>query len=351
MVPELFRGKKGLILAGLSAFVFLFASWTLAASLVENSLECIPDVRVAAATDPLVAPAAPPLSEGAAQLADGPLAPAAAPPVAQSEASPAQEAGNVDLAPPPAPSPAPAGPPLGPDAAQKALRLSAFPAEQFSSERLGSNPHAGKRIALTFDDGPVSGWTDKYLAVLREQRAVATFFLIGRSAQKDPRLVLDVLADGHEVGAHSYSHKKLSLLKKPAVREELWGTGTTLYEITARPVAYFRPPYGAMSPIVAKVAAELGQTIILWNVDPRDWEASRPEQIVNHVLSRVRPGSIILLHEGKRQTLEALPGLITKLRAQGYEFVTISQLFGHSLPKPEEHVVVEKPVTGSAVTR
>jgi peptidoglycan/xylan/chitin deacetylase (PgdA/CDA1 family) len=223
----------------------------------------------------------------------------------------------------------------------RALRLAAFPRQQFSAERLGGNPRAGKRIALTFDDGPVPGWTEKYLEVLREKRVPATFFFVGRSAAEEVQLVRKVAADGHEIGAHSYSHRKLTLLTKPQLEEDFWAAGTALYEITKHPIAYFRPPYGASNANVLKTARELGQTVILWNIDPRDWEAPNAETIINHVLTRVRPGAIVLLHEGKPVTYEALPALIDKLRAKGYEFVTVSQLFGFSLPE-ENRVALQE---------
>lgn len=341
MAPKRMWTRKGLALLILTVCVIIGTSWTLAASIVEHRSPASPAGTAVAAVSP---PAKPPVApvkvsppQGAPAAAGQPTVPEATYGAASPDAAP------VDLAPPPSSSPpgpeAPASSAALSEADRQALRLAAFPAQQFSALRLGGNPHAGKRVALTFDDGPVPGWTEKYLEVLREEHVPATFFFVGREVVRDPQLVRAVAAAGHEIGAHSFSHRKLTGLKKPQVEAELWDSGTALYQITNQPVAYFRPPYGASNAGVTQAAKALGLTQVLWNVDPRDWEAPGAQHIVNHVVNHVRPGAVILLHEGKPGTYDALPALIHKLRSQGYEFVTVSQLFGFQAPPAEKRIV------------
>lgn len=203
-----------------------------------------------------------------------------------------------------------------------------FPMESYSLDVLRGQSGSGKRIALTFDDGPDCDWTAKYLAILSEKNIPATFFFVGRLAAKNTDTVLAAVAAGHEIGVHSHTHRKLTGLGEAQIRQDLIDSATILNGITRQSVAYFRPPYGATNSRVTGVAHELGQTVVTWNVDPRDWETKDSREIVNRVLNQVRPGSIILLHEGKPQTLQALPTVIDRLHQEGYEFVTVSELFG-----------------------
>ncbi|MGO0123145.1 polysaccharide deacetylase family protein [Desulfothermobacter acidiphilus] len=188
----------------------------------------------------------------------------------------------------------------------------------------------GKRVALTFDDGPYPGLTEQYLAVLEAHQATATFFVIGCRAERYPHLVRDMSSKGHEVGSHSWQHACLSKVNSLGAKEDLLRTARTLESITGKPVRYFRPPYGALGPGVMEAARELDESVVLWNVDPRDWTNPGPQAIIQRVLAQVRDGSIILLHEGRPGTLQALPILIRELRQQGYELVTLSELLSSS---------------------
>lgn len=333
------KRAKRLAFVGLLTILFVSASWTLAAALVEDGIEASA-TRLALATEepPVLGTTQETSNPTEVTVPNEPSVPTSVyqvpPPGSHTVADPA----------PPPPGPADAALPPPEACTNDALRAAAFPRQQFSAERLGGNPRAGKRIALTFDDGPVAGWTEKYLEVLQEKGVLATFFFVGRSAAKEGRLVKEVAAAGHEIGTHSYSHRRLTLLTKSQLEEDFWAAGTVLYQLTQRPIAYFRPPYGATNAAVLKAAKELGQTVVLWNVDPRDWEAPNAPVIVDHVLKHVRPGAIILLHEGKPATYAALSTLIDKLQAKGYEFVTISQLFGFSMPEAEQRVVAQEPM-------
>lgn len=348
MLPRLWQGPIGrLSLVVILAFILFFASWTLAASLVEGGLVLEPKESFqAAATEQEVRvnPQDTPETGSTALLEPVPQQPAPEKtqqpePVDWPTATPEVPADHV---------------PEISELTAAELRELAFPAVQYTADLLGRNPKAEKRIALTFDDGPVPGWTEKYLEVLSEHQVPATFFLIGTYATKAPDLVQKVALAGHDIGAHSNSHKKLTQLKQEQVTAELWAAATGIFKITSQPVAYFRPPYGATDRKVIEAARELGQTVILWNVDPRDWETADAKKIANHVLNRAGPGSIILLHEGKAQTLQALPLIIEGLKAQGYELVTVSELFNYhngSEEPREEQLVVSAPTSRGMIAR
>lgn len=185
---------------------------------------------------------------------------------------------------------------------------------------------AGHRVALTFDDGPAPGWTERYLKVLAAMDTRATFFMVGSRAAANAALVQAVLAGHNEVASHSWVHANLGKVSREAARDDLNQAATTLAGITGQPVKYFRPPYGAMGPNLLAAAGDLGERTVTWSVDPRDWSNPGPPAVIKRVLANVHDGSIILLHEAHPGTLAALPELIKDLRERGYELVTVSEL-------------------------
>lgn len=188
-------------------------------------------------------------------------------------------------------------------------------------------PGAGKKIALTFDDGPSLEYTPLYLQVLRENNVHATFFLVGREIQRSPGLAAMIAAEGHDLGNHTFDHPNLKSLAHHTIRQQIARTTDILEQVTQRPVKYFRPPGGNLNQAVKDIAGEMGLQLIMWNIDPRDWERNKtPEQIVNNIMNNLRPGGIVVLHERKPQTLAALPVLIGRLREQGWEPVTLTEL-------------------------
>ncbi|MHB1418441.1 MAG: polysaccharide deacetylase family protein [Bacillota bacterium] len=189
-----------------------------------------------------------------------------------------------------------------------------------------SVPQAGKKIALTFDDGPNRHWTEAYLEVLEKEQVPATFFLIGKRAAEYPQLVLSIMNKGHDVGSHSFSHRKMGNLKHEEVQQEIAMAARTISGITSRPVHLFRPPYGSYNEDVLESAREQSSYTVTWSVDPRDWDDPGADMIVRRVVAGTRGGSIILLHEGKPQTLAALPMIIKELRGKGYKFVKMTEL-------------------------
>jgi polysaccharide deacetylase family sporulation protein PdaB len=189
-----------------------------------------------------------------------------------------------------------------------------------------ANPRASKKIALTFDDGPHPVWTEKYLHTLETFQVPATFFLVGSRIEKYPHLAAMIVKQGHEVGNHAYSHCPMDLLQGKQQKKELELTTRLLMKTTGKTVYLFRPPYGRYDDNLIAAASEINQYVITWNNDPKDWQNPGAHEIVNRVMKQVKGGSIILLHEGKKNTWEALPLLIQQLRSQGYELVTVSSL-------------------------
>jgi peptidoglycan-N-acetylglucosamine deacetylase len=190
------------------------------------------------------------------------------------------------------------------------------------AQQLGSTSQPAARIVrLTFDDGPVRTNTPRVLKVLSNYRVKATFFVIGQRARRHPGLVKREYREGHSVQNHTYTHPDLTTLGNARIRRELRATNRAI-EAAGVPRPYrFRPPQGHTNARVRGVGASLGLIQTLWNVDPHDWANPPASMICRRVVTNVRPGSIVLLHDGTgANTVEALPCIIKRLRAQGYGF-------------------------------
>ncbi len=185
----------------------------------------------------------------------------------------------------------------------------------------------GKILALTFDDGPSPGLTQEYLDALDREGVRATFFLIGRHLERNPGLAALIAARGHEVGNHTFWHRDVRFLPEAAVRREIEATSLLIARETGAKVRFFRPPGGRTSARLERLAGEAGLATVLWDVDPGDWRrGATAGEIVRKVLAGVRPGAIVLLHEGREQTLAALPLLLRELKERGWQCVTLSEL-------------------------
>lgn len=184
-------------------------------------------------------------------------------------------------------------------------------------------------VALTFDDGP-STLTPQFARMLRAEHAVGTFFMIGdRLSAGDRPLLHEELRDGDALGDHSWSHPDLPL--SGDVLSQLRDAKGLIAKLSGYTPCVFRPPYGAYDRTVLQTARSLRLATIVWDVDPRDWALPGTGAIVSTVLSEVRPGSIVLSHDGggpRGQTLAAYPAIIAALRRRGYRFVTVPQLLG-----------------------
>jgi peptidoglycan/xylan/chitin deacetylase (PgdA/CDA1 family) len=201
-------------------------------------------------------------------------------------------------------------------------------------ERGGAVAHfngpSRREVALTFDDGP-STLTLQFVRMLWAERVRATFFMLGEQLSlRDRKLLAEELRDGDALGDHSWSHPNLALSGE--VRSQLAGTKGEIESVGGYTPCVFRPPYGAFNSSVLRTAASLGLATIVWDVDPRDWALPGIGSIEATVLAQVKPGSIVLSHDGggpRAQTLAAYPHIIAALRRRGYRFVTVPQLLGY----------------------
>ena len=185
-----------------------------------------------------------------------------------------------------------------------------------------------KAVALTFDDGP-SRYTRRLLSSLERLRARATFFVIGNLAERYPRLVRRELAAGMGVASHTYSHPyQPPFDRQPHERivSEI-ERGRDVLSSLGRTPTLFRPPGGSFSPYIVETAGAYGQRVVLWSVDPRDWQAGvTAKQITRRVLGAVKPGSIVVLHDGggdQSQTAKALPAIVKGIRDRGLRLVRV----------------------------
>jgi len=202
------------------------------------------------------------------------------------------------------------------------------PAARVTYSRLNVD---GPYIAMTFDDGPSGGSTNntnRLLDLAAKKHIKLTFFLIGENAQHYPQLVQRELAEGHQVGNHSYTHPDLAKMSDDAVRAELQKTQDAIINAAGYKPVLMRPPYGALTPSQRLwIAREFGFKIILWEVDPLDWKRPITSEIVAHrILAATRPGDIILSHDIHATTVDAMPEVFDTLLAKGFKFVTVSEL-------------------------
>jgi peptidoglycan/xylan/chitin deacetylase (PgdA/CDA1 family) len=186
-------------------------------------------------------------------------------------------------------------------------------------------PVTGKLVALTFDDGPGTH-TPEVLRILREKNVKATFCVVGQQLKKDAlATALGAIGEGHRLCNHTVTHDaKLPGRSQKAIDEEIRGANRLLVERTGVKPAYYRPPAGKLGAKVEATAKDEGQQVLLWTVDTKDFQKPAPEAIIATVMANVKPGGVILLHDGggdRSTTLAALPALIDQLRSAGYEMV------------------------------
>lgn len=186
-----------------------------------------------------------------------------------------------------------------------------------------------RRIALSFDDGPVPGSTDRVLDVLSAYRTYATFFCLGSrvSARGGRSLLARITAEGHEIGSHGWTHRPLTSLTNEELRREVEETADSIESITGTRPLLFRPPGGDLSVgTLRRLAGTSARRVVLWDVDPSDWRLPARARLWEKVLADIRPGSILLLHDVHRQTAEALPILLELLAEEGYKVGTVGSL-------------------------
>ena len=190
-----------------------------------------------------------------------------------------------------------------------------------------------RKIALTFDDGPHPYKTDAVLNILEKHGVRATFFVVGENVSYYPEPLRRAVALGHEIGNHTYHHASLSHACEENAAEEIEKTEEIILKTVGYRTKLFRPPEGAYNACALNVVKSKDYRVILWTVDTRDWENKSAETMVQTVMTNIKGGSIILFHDymsKKSHTLEALEILLPQLIAQGYEFVTVSELLAQS---------------------
>lgn len=188
-------------------------------------------------------------------------------------------------------------------------------------------------IAMTYDDGPHPANTPRLLDMLRDRNIKATFYVIGRSVNQHPQIARRIVAEGHEIGNHTWSHPNLTKLSDSRVRQELDQTRDAIVAACGVQPRTMRPPYGALrSSQRAWIYSEYGYPTVLWNVDPEDWRRPGPSVVASRILNKTRNGSIVLAHDLHKPTVDAMPAALDGLLRRGFQFVTVSQLLALNPP-------------------
>ena len=194
-----------------------------------------------------------------------------------------------------------------------------------------------RHVALTFDDGPVSPFTEQILDILRARKVPVTFFVCGKNVERFPEIVRRIQAEGHTLGNHTYSHPFLYFRSRSDIRTEIDRTQEAIEKVAGLRPSYFRPPFGAGWFGLHPVLRERGLRLVQWSDTGRDWKggAGTAADIVRETLQGLGPGSIILLHDGRRvyppqtvdqsNTVKALPEIIDAARSAGFTFVPLSE--------------------------
>ncbi|MGE5455646.1 MAG: polysaccharide deacetylase family protein [Ignavibacteriales bacterium] len=182
-----------------------------------------------------------------------------------------------------------------------------------------------KKVAFTFDDGP-SKYTEELLAILKENNAEATFFILGSKIDQYASTIEDIKDGGHQIGSHGVSHSDFTKMTNEKLIKELEATKSLLakYNITQTLV---RPPYGNVN---KQVKESVDYPLIMWSIDTRDWESRNSKSEVQIIIENIEDGSIIIMHDVYKPTIDAVKMVLPLLKEKGYEFVTIDELFGGS---------------------
>ena len=236
-----------------------------------------------------------------------PATPAAAPAVAEKSAEPPHMTLPED-----ARAPAPAG--------QKQITYSQCRVD-------------GPYIAMTYDDGPHATNTPRLLDMLKARNIKATFFVVGQCVVEYPAIMKRIVAEGHEVASHSWSHPNLMKMGEGSVTDQLQKTHDAIEKTTGVAPVVMRPPYGAFTANQRGWAnAKWGYKCILWDVDPLDWKVRNAEHVKSEILRHTVAGSIVLSHDIHKSTVDAMPDTLDGLTGRGFKFVTVSELLAMDKP-------------------
>jgi peptidoglycan-N-acetylglucosamine deacetylase len=208
------------------------------------------------------------------------------------------------------------------------------PSSRFFRPVLVRGPAEGRKIALTFDDGPASPFTEEILDILSSKRVPATFFVCGKNVERYPEIVRRIAREGHTLGNHTFSHPFLYFRSRRMIADEIDRTQSAIESITGVRPTVFRPPYGGRWLGLMQVLRTRGMKLVMWSATGYDWKAPR-EGILRSALKEITPGAIVLLHDGhnvrqpaeinRSSTVQALPEIIDRARDAGFEFVPLNE--------------------------
>lgn len=180
-----------------------------------------------------------------------------------------------------------------------------------------------RKIALTFDDGPHSVYTEEMLNVLEEAEVPATFFLLGQNIEGREELVQKIAEKGHLIGNHTFHHVQITGLSKEDACREIEETSDLIEELTGKGTEYVRPPFGTWN---EGLEENLDLIPVMWTIDTRDWTTQNVHAIVEHVVKNAGDNDIILMHDSYESTVQAAEQIIRLLKADGFEFVTVDEV-------------------------
>lgn len=183
-----------------------------------------------------------------------------------------------------------------------------------------------KVVSISFDAAWGNEQTQTLLDILSEKEVKSTFFLVGFWAEKYPQSVKAIADAGHDVGNHSDTHPHLPKMEKEKIKEQIENCNKKIESAGAPRPILFRPPYGDYNNCVVESTNELNMHCIQWDVDSLDWKNPSADDMVKRIKTKIKPGSIILMHNGAKNTPEALPKIIDTIKSEGYEIVPISQI-------------------------
>jgi len=198
--------------------------------------------------------------------------------------------------------------------------------------------------ALTFDDGPHASLTPKLLDILKARKVKATFFVVGTNAAEYPAILKRIVAEGHEIGNHSWNHPNFAKMSNDAIKSQMDRTNEAIKAATGITPTVMRPPYGSLRETQREwMKAEYGMPTILWGVDPLDWRDRKAAVVRDRIVNQTKPGDIILAHDIHASTVDAMASAIDQLLGRGYEFVTVSELIKLDKPSLKKETPASEP--------
>lgn len=180
-----------------------------------------------------------------------------------------------------------------------------------------------KKVALTFDDGPDPEYTPELLKGLKERNVRVTFFVLGEQAKEYPDLIRAMAQDGHMIGCHGYDHTDLRAIPFEEACEQMEDTADVVKRVSGQRPQVMRPPFG-WSPQGLEEAVEM--TEVLWTVDTTDWSLQNTDRIIEQTLDQIEDGSIVLMHDAYKESVDAALLLTDELKKRGFELVTVEEL-------------------------